>query len=206
MNYKERISGYKSMFTPMEDESKILEYYMRNFKETGEVGYQPVIRSVLHFHKIPRTTFVESQYENKNREFIKLYTEFIAKWNADETHFAGFSKAMVFEKIKEVFDRLLGLSPNYITFELTEDCSVFFQSSVYNKNIYLELFFLDDVEDSVEAITNIYQDGKCTYAFGGTIENTFLQIEKKILKYIWKIEPTPSSYDLSESAFTEILF
>ena len=89
----------------------------------------------------------------------------------------------MFEKTKEVIDKLLTLDPEYITFELTEDCSVFFQSLVNDKNIYLELFFTKDVEEGVEIVTNIYQDRKNIFAYGGSIEDIFSKIKTRISRH-----------------------
>ena len=49
---------------------------------------------------------------------------------------------------------------------------------VKGKNIYLELFFDEEVEDNVEAIVNIYKDGKVVIAYGGSIEETFQKVQK----------------------------
>jgi hypothetical protein len=46
------------------------------------------------------------------------------------------------------------------------------------KNIYLELFFDEDVEGSVEAIINIYKDGKVVIAYGGSIADTFQKVQE----------------------------
>jgi hypothetical protein len=91
-------------------------------------------------------------------------------------------------EIKTTINNILSLNPSYITFELTEDCSVFFQTSVKNKSIYLELFFTKDVVGEVEAITNIYENGKCIFAYGGSIEDAFSQIDKQLNKNTSVIE------------------
>ena len=187
-------------YTPMENEAKILTLYMRNIKET-EFKTFSTFYYILPAIGNQIDSLSESQYENKNREYIKLYSEFLDKWDSSQPHFPGFSKAMVFENLKKVIDQLVALSPRYVTFDLTEDCSIFFQSSVNNKNIYLELFFTEDTEDLVEAIINIYEGGKCTLAYGGSIKSAFSEINSIVSKNLRNIEPTPSSYDLSDSTF-----
>ena len=62
------------------------------------------------------------------------------------------------------------------------------------------------VKDGVEAVTNIYQDSKSIFAYGGTIESTFAKIRSKISQYSWSIEPTTSTYGVSESSFASTPF
>jgi len=83
--------------------------------------------------------------------------------------------------IEELVENLVSLNPEYISFELTTDSSIFFQSIIKNKTVYLELFFEENEERlEVELITNVYHEGKPILAYGGTIEDTFNRIKEKI--------------------------
>jgi len=72
---------------------------------------------------------------------IKLYSEFLLKWEQRKPHFPDFDKTFVFENIKLVIDNLRSLSPSYITFEFTNDGSVFFQSFSKRKKHLLGIIF-----------------------------------------------------------------
>ena len=113
---------------------------------------------------------------------IKLYSEFLLKWEQRKPHFQDFDKTFVFENIKLVIDNLRSLSPCYITFEFTNDGNVFFQSLVNEKNVYLELYFANDIKEETEAVVNLYQNGACVFAFGGAIENTFSNLYSRVFK------------------------
>ena len=205
MHTSKLIRNYKSPYTPMEEDASIIAYYMKNFEPTGSVDKRPysiiINQSEPNNNILPITTLEKFFSEQKDREYMKLYSEFLAKWEAHKPHFLGFSESFVFDNIKLVFDSFLSLNPSYVTFELTNDCSVFFQSLVNEKNIYLELYFTNDVKDGVEAITNIYQNGECVFAYGSTIEITFSKIFSKAQKHYWFKATSQSAYELSETAF-----
>src|SRR5437016_6238323 len=149
INAKELISDYKTSFTPMEEDAPIRPFYTRNYAQTGSMGSAQVCISV------------SSKYPSENGIAFTTIEKFVD------------------EKRKEVIDNVLTLKPEYITFDLTGDCSVFFQSLIGDKNIYYELFFTEDIKGGVEAVTNIYKNGKVLFAYGGSIEDTFSKIHSK---------------------------
>lgn len=204
METQELIKNYKLPYTAMEESADTLALY-KDYKETGawEPKYTYEILFENQLINIHPSTLERFFKEKKSRMYIQLFVEFLKKWDKKEANFRGFPKATVFEKTKKVIDELLTLDPEYITFELTEDCSVFFQSLVNGKNIYLELFFTKEVKDEVEVITNIYQGGKNIFAYGGSIEDIFDKIETRVSQPHWYIEPTASFYGVSEPSFTE---
>src|SRR6266487_696787 len=129
MNTKELIKNYKTPFTPMEENTSLFPLYVNYPRQTAFLENDPIC-IIIHSDNIPNIelfipTLSKSFLENKNREYIKLYTEFLIKWEEKQMHFGNFSKAFVFEKIKEVIDSFLTLNPSYVTFDLTEDCSIF---------------------------------------------------------------------------------
>lgn len=126
------------------------------------------------------STINKFSFEKRNRKYIELFTEFISKWQHHNEYFNGFSQTFVFEKIKETIDNFLILNPNYIVFDLTADCSVFFQTLINGFNIYFELYFTNDSDNSVEAIINIYDNGECIFAYSGSIEVVFSKISSKV--------------------------
>lgn len=210
MHTAELISNYKAKYTPMAEDASFIAYYMRNSRETGSLDKDPycivINQSEAKNNILPITTLNQFFAEQKDREYMKLYSEFLLKWKQHKPHFSGFAETFVFENIKLVIDSFLSLNPSYVTFELTDDCSVFFQSLVNEKNIYLELYFTNDVKDGVEAITNIYQNGECVFAYGSTIENTFSKISSKAKKLYWLEATSQSAYELSEQTFASSQF
>lgn len=209
MNTKELIHSYKSDYTPLDENAKILRFYTKNVRSTNPFGSyrEIIIRTITNKTELPFITTIEDFWlENKERQFIKLYSEFLVKWSKHKANFSTFGQAFVFDKIKIVIDRFLTLRPSYITFDLTDDCSVFFQALVGGKNIYLELFFTSDVEEDVEAILNVYQNRECVFAYGGTIENTFSKITSIVKKDYYADEPTRTDYDLSGTPIAATTF
>lgn len=210
MHTKELIKNYKTPFTPMSEDASLLSLYMKGSHSTGFFENNPVFIIDYSFKisdfEMSLPTISRFFLEEKNRKYIKLYTDFLNKWEAKQRHFENFSKAFVFEKIKEVIDSFLTLNPSYVTFELTDDCSVFFQSSVNGFNIYFEVYFTTDLKDGVEAITNIYKDGKSVFAYGGSIEVVSSKIVSKVSDASLENKPTQIDYAVSESPFATTAF
>ncbi len=131
-----------------------------------------------YFATLSLSSIKASAQERKSRKYVEYISEFSKNWNSKKSHFNSFAKDFVWDKFKTTVDQLLQLRPDYISFNLTNDCSIFFKAMVKGKNIYLELFFDEEVEDNVEAIVNIYKDGKVVIAYGGSIEETFQKVQK----------------------------
>lgn len=131
-----------------------------------------------YFSTLALSSIKASAQEKKNRRYVEYISEFTNKWNSEKQHFNSFTKDFVWGKFKVTIDQLLQLKPDYLSFNLTDDCSIFFKAMAKEKNIYLELFFDEDVEGNVEAITNIYKDGKVVIAYGGSIEDTFQKVQE----------------------------
>ena len=194
----------------MEEDASLLTMYMKQQSQTGYFENYPVCIVIYN----PETNNIESSLptlsrflsEKKNRKYMAYYSDFLNKWKQHQFHFRNYSQAFVFEKIKEVIDTFLTMNPSYITFELTKDCSVFFQSMVNGFNIYLELYFTNDLKDGVEAITNIYQDGRSIFAYGGSIEVVFSKIISKISTTSLEVRHTQTYYAISEPAFATTKF
>jgi hypothetical protein len=198
------IKPVKTSFTPMPSDASILRLYTGHYHQTGSFADSLESYPKMSSIKNPESVLTLLR-ENKNRKYIKLYSEFIEKWDTKQMYFSDFPQLFISEKIKEVFDQILSLNPAYVTFDLTEDCSVFFQSLVNGFNLYIELYFTTDMKDGVEAITNIYYEGNNIFAYGGSIETVFSKIITKITKTDLEMEPA-ISYDLSESHFAEATF
>lgn len=131
-----------------------------------------------YFATLSLSSIKASAQEKKNRRYVEYISEFSKNWTSKKLHFNSFTKDFVWDKFKTTIDQLLQLKPDYISFNLTNDCSIFFKAMVKGKNIYLELFFDEETEENVEAIVNIYKDGKVVIAYGGSIEETFQKVQE----------------------------
>lgn len=207
------INSYKTPYTPMEEGAVLLTFYHRRNKETGfkeeriATEFGLIDLDHYYFQVSNSPTRLQSLIENRSRKYIKTYSDFLLKWNKMGSHFAGHSKPFVFDMIKYVIGELLQMDPQYLTFNLTEDGSVFFQSMVNEHSIYFELFFIDDMEERTEAITNIYKDGKSIFAYGGKIDEAFSKINAKLSRVpSFVFEPTSEFYDLSRSTAAQTTF
>lgn len=209
MNTKELLHSYKSDYTRLDENAQILRFYTKNVSSTDSFGSYKniIIRTIANKAEVPSISTIKDFWlENKERQFIKIYFEFLVKWSEHKANFYTFEEAFVFDKIKLVIDLFLTLSPSYITFDLTDDCSVFFQALVDGKNIYLELFFTNDVKGGVEAVLNVYINSECVFAYGGTIKNTFSKITSMVKKDYYADEPTSTDYALSETLIATTTF
>ena len=157
-----------------------------------------------YFATLSLSSIKASALEGKNRKYVEYLSEFSKNWNLKKSHFNSFTRDFVWEKFKIIIDQLLQLKPDYLSFNLTDDCSVFFKSIVKGNNIYLELFFDEGSEENVEAIVNIYKDGKVVTAYGGNIESTFDKIQELFLAKDKITVSTSIPYAISSAYFTPV--
>jgi hypothetical protein len=141
--------------------------------------YPPLDNAIKdYFATLSLSSIRASAQEKKSRRYVEYISEFSKNWDSKKPHFNSFAKDFVWDKFKTTIDQLLQHKPDYISFNLTNDCSIFFKAIIKGKNVYLELFFDEEVEGNVEAIVNIYKDGKVVIAYGGSIEETFQKIQE----------------------------
>jgi hypothetical protein len=131
-----------------------------------------------YFATLSLSSIQASAQEKKNRRYVEYLSEFSRNWDLKNHPFKSFIKDFVWDKFKIAIDQLLQLKPDYVSFNLTDDHSIFFKSVAKGNNIYLELFFDEDSQENVEAIANVYKDGKVALAYGGNMEDTFGEIQK----------------------------
>lgn len=150
----------------------------RNILITSLVAiYEPttdVCRSTLFLS----SSIGAAAHQKKDRKYLQYISQFYNDWTLKKPHFDTFTKGFVWDNFKVVLHQLLQFKPELVSFNLTEDCSIFFKATVRESNIYLELFFDEEIEGHVEAIVNVYRDGNVTLAYGGSIEDTFGEIRE----------------------------
>ncbi len=147
-----------------------------------------------------------SALEKKNRKYVEYISEFSKDWDSKKTHFNSFTKDFVWNNFKIIIDQLLQLKPDQVSFSLTNDCSIFFKALVKEKNVYLELFFDEESDGCVEAIVNIYSEGKVVIAYGGNVERTFQKIQEVFVAKDKITASTSIPYAISSAYLTAAEF
>lgn len=141
-----------------------------------------------------------SAAEKRSRRYLEYVTEF-EKLAAGKTHLIEtLNRDLVWESFKTVIDQLLASKPQFISFDLTEDNSIFFKSVVKDYNIYLEVFF-DEDEARSEAVLNVYKDGKVTLAYGGELNATLKKITELSSSKDKIVDSTSIPYEISGPYF-----
>jgi hypothetical protein len=123
---------------------------------------------------------VRYKQEEFSKDFIKYFRVFLHKWSEKGDLFKESDVLLISSSIKEVLDCIIPLQPSFLTFDFTEESSVFFKAVINDFNIYLELFF-DSDNSELEAILNIYKDKVNIFAFGGEIFECFEKIKRYTL-------------------------
>ena len=209
MHTQELIRKCRTDFTPMEESKPVFRLYKHIFEQSGSLsnlGKPSSIWGTVIDHRPFHTSVSPIFKERKQKNYIKLINEFLKEWDIKKDSFSDFNKFFIYKNIQDVLSKLSVLNPQYTTFELTQDSSVFFQSNVNGYNIYIELYFSKEIEGQIEAISNLYKDGKSVFAYGGSIQEVIFYIAKRISNVLFEFQPTEYSYGLSESTFTSTEF
>jgi hypothetical protein len=147
-----------------------------------------------------------SSQEKRNRRYLTYLSEFTRSWTLKKSHFASLRKDFVWNQFKTTLHRLLQFKPEHISFNLTDDLSIFFKAVAKENNLYLELFFDEESDESVEAVVNVYKDGKVVLAYGGSIEHTFGRIQELLIKKSKATVPTAIPDAISSTHFATAEF
>lgn len=159
-----------------------------------------------YFSTLSLSSIKASAQEKRNRRYVEYISKFSENWISKKLNFNSFTKDFVWDKFKTTIDQLLQLKPDHISFNLTNDRSIFFKATVKEKNIYLELFFDEEAEENVEAIVNIYEGGKVIIAYGGSIEETFQKVQELLITKDKITVSTSIPYAISSAYFATAEF
>lgn len=146
-----------------------------------------------------------SAEEKLSRRYLQYASEFLRLWRSKEQLFAGYNTEYIWQTYKSVIHEVLQLKPGYISFDLTDDSSIFFKANVKEFNVYLEVFFEDD-SLACESVVNIYQDGKVILAYGGQLNAVFSKIEDVCGHKTKVIPSTSATYEVSGAYFATPTF
>jgi hypothetical protein len=179
-------------YTPMEENEPLLNFYTkekyvtrRNTLKTSELisgmGCATIFNTnpfILDDYYHP-PTFILYKSQEKSNDYIKYYQKFLTIWKEKKNYFNDFTSEFVFDNFKAILLEFLKISPKYLTFNITNNTSIFFQSEVSGFNIYFELYFDIEFKDSIQSVVTIFKDKKPIIAFEGSFHESF----KKIRKY-----------------------
>lgn len=172
------LSLYNSNYFIKENENFLPNIDVSAFYWTPSSGNTE--NSNVLFYPVDTCLNVRYKQEEFSKDFIKYFRVFLHKWSEKGNLFKESDVLLISSSIKEVLDSIIPLHPSFLSFDFTEESSVFFKAVINEYNIYLELFF-DSDNSGLEAILNIYKEKVNIFAFGGEIFECFEEIKKHTL-------------------------
>ena len=118
--------------------------------------------------------------EKADNDYIEYINCFYSKWKEANPDFKSFDEFFVIRNFKTVIYKLLFYNPDYITFNLTDDQSIYIQSKINDNSIYLELYFDREFPEGIQLVVNVYKDKKPLLAFEGNIDECFSEIADEL--------------------------
>lgn len=197
--------NYPEEYTPLDYKAPVRMFYIKSSDQTSLSlleKYRTFDRSIDMVVSLLSTNDI-TYFQNKERKYIQLTVEFFEEWSKKKSVFNGIQQLYVISMWKNVVEKLLTLNCVYLSFKLTDDISIFYQVELLGHKVYVELFFDSEAPKCVEAIVNIYKDGKAIVGFGGTIEDIF----DKMVTFFSKIKdhyPEPTKTNEVSNLFTSL--
>jgi len=193
----------KTTRTPMLHDSPTKVFFKGTVASTQQHGYvtpseRPVVQ--LDYSSWPKALPLSTQRlaskQKWARDYMTLFPKLLFQWQEVKQRFVGFEERFIFNRAQKVLSDLLEQQPEYLQFNLTNECSVFFQTKIGDFNVYLELYFAADLPEKVEAVVNIYEDGTSVAAFSGSIQEAIEQIMQTVSVPYWETK-APYAFDFS---------
>lgn len=82
----------------------------------------------------------------------------------------------ILEQINKINEYFITKNISYIKYDWTDNKTIFCQISINNYNIYIEIFFDNDLKDIIETIIGVYKDKDCKLAYGGMLSECLKRI------------------------------
>lgn len=98
---------------------------------------------------------------------ISLRNKFGKQINVNETYFENIDMEQVRYWVFATIQKVADLQPNGVNLEVTSDKSVLFTALCPNFNLYLDLFFENEINEFVEVVINATKDKKTVFSVGG---------------------------------------
>jgi len=185
-------------YTPMDESAHVLLFYKGAKSQTGG----NLVNSSSYFSRVsPKNTQVEvfnlSPQINaiqKNRSFVKGFADFKNAWNHKRSFIPGFDQQFVFRNVVLTLDRLLDRNIRFKSVDITPDQSIFFNGSLANYHIYIELFFDHEIDGGIEYVVNIYDGDTFVTVFSGDLDHISSAIAMRTILKSQFTESTEETY------------
>lgn len=87
---------------------------------------------------------------------------------------------IILEQINEISNFCVGKNISYIKYEYTDYNSIFTQIGINGYNVYLEIFFNEELSEVEGVVANVYKDKECKFACDGTMKECLKRIANEI--------------------------
>ena len=124
------------------------------------------------------TALKSTPVDDSTRRFINLEQSFLQQFEKRQDHFPGLTEYFAKEKMKQSAEPLLFCAPDTISLQLTQDGSIYYTVRKNDIAIYLDHFLIDEFDGRDEAIVSIFKKDEKLLDFGGTLEETMLQLSE----------------------------
>jgi hypothetical protein len=144
--------------------------YVLNTKDISLSGKQ-LINSIEYFpidevFKAERIELIRTlnPVEKLN---ISLRNKFEKQININKVYFENIDTEQLRYWVFATIQKIADLQPNGVSLEVTSDKSVLFTAICPNFNLYLDLFFENEINEFVEVVINATKDKKTVFSIGG---------------------------------------
>jgi hypothetical protein len=119
---------------------------------------------------------------NTNRQFIKLEQTFLEQLESNKELFENQNQYALKEKMKLSSDILLNCYPDKISLNITEEGALFYTIIKDTLKIYFTHYLIDEFDDTDEAIVSVFDCENNIFNYGGTLSQTFFELNKHLSK------------------------
>lgn len=196
--------GLKSIHTPHSGRSEVVALYRRN-KPTENRLVVKTIKLPMVSYSYPSINLINM--EDIERRYIHTFNDFKKKLSLNKEKLQEFPVNFIVSTFRSVYLKLINADLKNIIFNITNDSSVFFKSSHPEGNIFIELFFDNEIPDGYELMVNIHKDNGLNISFGGSAEKVVDKLKNELvsknIKNIVQFEQTRINEELSGAYFAE---
>jgi hypothetical protein len=139
-----------------------------SFEGSGTLGIPPDISG----------EWTNTPSDDSTRRYINLERSFLRQFEKYKDHFTGLTAYFAQEQMKLSAELLLFCAPDSISLQLTGDGSIYYTVRKNDITIYLDHYLVDEFDGPDEAIVSIFKKDEKLLDFGGTLDETMLQLSK----------------------------
>lgn len=144
--------------------------YVLNNKDIPSNGKQ-LINSIEYYtidesYKAERNELVNA-LNPVGKLNISLRNKFEKQININNSYFEDIDMEQLRYWVFATIQKIAEIQPNGVSLEVTSDKSVLFTVICSNFNLYLDLFFENEINEFVEVVINATKDKKIVFSIGG---------------------------------------